>query len=791
MWKIQHIECENFISFKQAELNIPQNVCTLIYGINNDNQRQRNNGTGKSSIIEAIAFALTGDSLRPVDKIEEIINDNANTAHVYMELVNDYDNTSFTIDRTIDRKNPQVIECHKYDENEAEIEQNKTSQPTVLDYNRYILDEIGLTKEDIYSNFILSNSRYKSFFDASDKAKKAMINRFSGADMVDETIELLQKDRIPVEEKLTKAKEYKISVESKLEVVNSQLVDADNKKAEWESAKEAKIENINHQIAQKREELRSEKEIISKANARLDTIDKVGDYIEKELQESTEGLNIIYQKISQLFADNKLNPIKDYVSIGKSSEQSIKDLVVKQSELKAQSSSTQLSSNKLNAQLDELEEQAEDLQRQSDASNKEAMGELDAVKKDIEASKIEADNVSQKIRELNRDYDRTEREIQQLKNKIHGAITCPKCHHEFFIDSGMSLEDTKELLKEQENRLSVFGKNLDSLGYELESIQKRQTFYEKEKHDIDNEIIGRADKLADMRRKVLSCRAECQRVMSKVSQLDSEICVINNKILCEKAKIEGLAKSMISEALDIVDNAIERGESYVDSLKDKCISISASIESYENALKDVVNSSQGDFLLALNNSKAKYEKELQNAVSGLDSAQKEYDKYLVQENHFIDFRSYLANKKVKAISGVTNHFLELIGSDLRVEMLGFKKLKNGKIRDKITVNLLRNGVDCGSYAKFSGGERARVNLASILGLQRLTNNAVPKGKGLDLIVLDEILEASDTTGIESSCAALNKLKVTSLMVTQNPVSDNDGHTIIVTKENGFSTITEQ
>ena len=60
-----------------------------------------------------------------------------------------------------------------------------------------------------------------------------------------------------------------------------------------------------------------------------------------------------------------------------------------------------------------------------------------------------------------------------------------------------------------------------------------------------------------------------------------------------------------------------------------------------------------------------------------------------------------------------------------------------------------------------------------------------------MIVLDEILEASDTTGIESSCAALNKLKVTSLMVTQNPISDNDGKTIVVTKENGYSTIMEQ
>lgn len=164
MWKIRFIECENFISFQDAGVDIPQNVCTLIYGLNNDNMQQRNNGTGKSSIIEAIAFALTGEPLRSVDKAEEIINDNSDTANVYMELYNDYDKTVLTIERTLSRKSPQVIQCHKYNEQNDEIDQTLTSQPTVADYNRYILEEIGLTKDDIYSNFILSNSKYKSFF---------------------------------------------------------------------------------------------------------------------------------------------------------------------------------------------------------------------------------------------------------------------------------------------------------------------------------------------------------------------------------------------------------------------------------------------------------------------------------------------------------------------------------------------------------------------------------------------------------------------------------------------------
>lgn len=791
MWEIQHIGCENFISFKRAELDIPQNVCTLIYGLNNDNLQQRNNGTGKSSIIEAIAFALTGEPLRSVDKVEEIINDASDTASVYMELVNDYDKTLFTIERTIDRKNPQFIECHKYDEYCVEIEQNKTSQPTVMDYNRYILEEIGLTKDDIYSNFILSNSKYKSFFDASDKVKKAMINRFSGADMVDETIAMLQKDRIPVEETLTKAKEHKIAVESKLEVVDGQLADADNKKAEWVVNKQSKIDSISQQIAQKREEIRNEKETIAKANARLDAIDKVGAYIEDELQESDKGLVDIYHEISKLFMENKLDAIKDYVTISKSSEQKIVDLTNRKSELNKNLSSLKTEANAVKVKLEDAQEQIKVWQAKIKADDQEALEDLTSVKKDIEDVKVEILALNKSISEVGDDMDMVERRIRQLKNQIHGAVTCPKCQHEFFISSDISLEEAKEQLADNEEKLSVYKAKSGELNDDLLVLQQKKSGYEKEKVAIDDEIQQRADKLSELRRAMSQCNSDNECIAMQVLSIKSEIGIVENNIVAEQTKIDGLVKNMISEALDIIDNTIEKGETYVNTCNDKCTSINASIETFEKTLDEVKNSSQDDFVTSLKDSKAKYTKELQTAITELEKAQKEYDKYIVQENYFIDFRSYLANKKVKAISGVTNHFLELIGSDLRVEMLGFKKLKNGKIRDKITVNLLRNGVDCGSYAKFSGGERARINLASILGLQQLTNNAAPKGKGLDLIVLDEILEASDTTGIESSCAALNKLKITSLMVTQNPISDNDGHTIVVTKENGVSTITEQ
>lgn len=786
MWKIRFIECENFISFQDAGVDIPQNVCTLIYGLNNDNMQQRNNGTGKSSIIEAIAFALTGEPLRSVDKAEEIINDNSDTANVYMELYNDYDKTVLTIERTLSRKSPQVIQCHKYNEQNDEIDQTLTSQPTVADYNRYILEEIGLTKDDIYSNFILSNSKYKSFFDAGDKAKKALINRFSGADKIDEVIETLQKDRQPAEDALNKAKDNKIAVEAKLEVVEGQLADADNKKAEWAADKKERIKNINQQIAQKREGLRQTKETIAKANDRLGVIDKVGDYIENELQNSKESLSDIYKDITHLFEDNKLEPIKDYVALCKKSENAIAEYGKKKKPLEEDLANLQKSAEEAEKALKEQQKQLTKLQTDTDTSNKASEADIVEIQKDIDDTRSKSSKLAQDISDAKKKVDNVSEKVRKLQNQIHGAITCPKCKHEFFVDSDITLEEAKEQLAKETDCLTNHQQEESKLQDKQDKYKTQLAGFEKELDEVEDEIHQRKTKLSSLRRAVNGSVSEFEKLSSEVAEAKRKVNAVISDIEVEQGKIDGLVKNMLSEALDIVDNAYDKGENYINTLKDKLTSINASIESFEKTLEEAENSSQDDFVASLNSSKAKYEKELQTALKELQMAQEEYDKYVVQENHFVDFRSYLANKKVKAISGITNHFLELIGSDLRVEMLGFKKLKNGKIRDKITVNLLRNGVDCGSYAKFSGGERARVNLASILGLQRLTNNSAPKGKGLDLIILDEILSESDAEGINAMSNALNRLKATSLLVVQDTVCNDYDNVIIVEKHGGYS-----
>ena len=152
------------------------------------------------------------------------------------------------------------------------------------------------------------------------------------------------------------------------------------------------------------------------------------------------------------------------------------------------------------------------------------------------------------------------------------------------------------------------------------------------------------------------------------------------------------------------------------------------------------------------------------------------------------FQTYLANRSISVIEGITNSFLRKFNSDLSVNINGFKILRDGSVREKIEVFALSNGVDAEAFMSKSGGERGRINLAGVLGIQHLINMST-NGKGLDLLVLDETFSGIDTMGQENIIKILEHLGVTILMITQNVSSEfNNENKLVIVKENGISRI---
>src|SRR5690606_11323237 len=138
---------------------------------------------GKSSLIDGISFAIVGDTSRSVNNKELIFYDEKE-ASVELELRSN--NDILIIKRTIYEKKSQVCEVLL---NEKTIELSD-----VNDYNKWILDEIGISREDLFSFYLLSKNNYKPFLQVSDTLKKQVINRFSGAYLIDNADPLIDKD---------------------------------------------------------------------------------------------------------------------------------------------------------------------------------------------------------------------------------------------------------------------------------------------------------------------------------------------------------------------------------------------------------------------------------------------------------------------------------------------------------------------------------------------------------------------------------------------------------------------
>ena len=281
---------------------------------------------------------------------------------------------------------------------------------------------------------------------------------------------------------------------------------------------------------------------------------------------------------------------------------------------------------------------------------------------------------------------------------------------------------------------------------------------------------------------------ELQTLNYKLESLQRKSRQLSDKLTAIQADIENTRRKMFDQAYEILDSAITSRQREMKSLQEDIAATESSIETLYSTIGEINNTSPDEVIVSLKASLKTYRKKSEEVLKEKTEIEKELCTLREQEQRFGQFKSYLANTKIEALSKITNEFLESIGSDIRINFSGYTTLKTGKVREKISVSLVRDGMDCGSFGKFSEGEKARVNLSSILAMQKLVNSNCDDDKGLDLLVLDEILAAVDEEGNAKMFESLNKLGITALVVSHGHVSESYAHTLTIRKENGESRI---
>lgn len=771
MWTLIQVYAKNLCAFKLLDYKLLQKHTTLIFGNNMDNDSQGSNGSGKSAMLEAIAIGITGETLRKI-KMDEIINDAENEAIVSLLLLNTATGQRLTIQRIISRKAAQVIKvfvcANETEDNEVCIE-----QASVADYNKFILETLGLTKEDIFSNFILSKHKYLSFLSSSDREKKEIINRFSNGVIVDESIIALQEDMVPIQELLKQAELSVANHTGRVETLQEQINTAITESTERSQKKAERIANWNKAIADKRNHIREQNILINKANEILDQYDKTDKVLQK-LENGKKDAKECFEIISEHFASHTLPLPRNFAAISIKNQKELEVVAKEYAEVQKQLTQHDKKIVIAKDSYDKLLKQYEKIQEDFDKKSTKAEEKINMLLSSV--NKLETDNSRLRTQRVQLEAD-----IADLQKQLAGVIVCPKCQHEFTLANDIDINDVKLKLQDRKGESQDILNSIETNERSIAEITAEGRKARQEQDRLNNCKIEWSTKITE------TCTA-LDELSRGASSLANKMQALQNQMNILQKSIEGVRVNLFDDAYAILDEAIQRQESEIKRAELNINNANGAIQSYEESIHDIENASETDMIETLKANKKKYEKELTLAISQKENVEQRLNSYKEQEATFIEFKTHLANTKIDALSHITNEFLEAIGSDIRIAFSGFTVLKSGKIRDKISISIIRDGVDCGSFDKFSEGEKARVNLANILAMHKLTNINCDDNKGLDLLILDEILEATDEQGLSNIFDALNQLQITSLVVSHGNIAENYPYKTVVNKLNGISFI---
>ena len=415
---------DNFLSFGHASLDLDNLSYTLVSGINERAEdNASSNGSGKSSIWEAIIWCLTGDTIRGAKSVSNSFIDDGPCTDIYFSI----DNIDYRILRAKD--NSVYKTTLKFWVNDED-----KSGKGILDTKKIIQEYLpDLTASLLGAVIILGQGLPQRFTNNTPAQRKEILEKLSRSDFMIEDL--------------------KNRVSKRRETLNAQIKEL-NDKLVWDTSS-----------------LTSLSKAIDEAESRLSSMNEselVGRIrdIEKELSDISDKINEAEIERSHI-QEQYDNCLYSYTS-----------LTSKNSEMLRQCSDTYtniiLSKNNelnlLSVTLKSKTSELERIERTPDSCPTCGRKYDNFVKPDTSALIQEISDIKKKIEELHTSLDSVKKEKEEAERSIYQEV-------------GSLIPSTQDELTKLKSNLSDISRRLDSLNNEK---NLKQIEYEKAKFSLQS-----------------------------------------------------------------------------------------------------------------------------------------------------------------------------------------------------------------------------------------------------------------------------------------------------------------
>lgn len=659
---IKSVSIKNFFSYGPQEIviDLSGNGTTSISGCN---------GVGKSTIIEAMLFALYGKTRQ--EKVADVVNRSVGKdCKVSVEFVGDDDEVYKVLRYRAHTTHKDKVYLFKGDK---DISSKNTS-----DTNEQIIDYFGMPYVAFVNSTVFSTEFYSNFFAANNTDRLNIFENILSLKEISYFYEEVKKIIKEIEES---------EIESKMKYTES------NTKVE--SAQE-NLDTYNKQAKEKLLQLKSEKEdaqrAIEEAKVALKELGAI-DVVAEKAKLSNTTLNEEYEK--QINEKKKLH---DELNAFNTFPEEESELLVKYGDFD------------FNDNKKKEEKYKSDLET------------IRTRESGIDKAKLQLDSSMEKIRTLKSQKESSEKDLEKQKKdleKVKDAI-CPYCGNKMdaeetakkreIIDKKIKelegdIEDFEKQLKEEKVNLTEFKDTYDTLLADVNLIRE----------NLDKNFVANSDLIKEKYLNALKHKTEFDKTYEENCKKQKELLIEIDELKEKKSKLE--ISKYTESYLNSIEEEIKKQEDIIAKSNTTIASVNAAVKSTYD--KDYVEKIKSD--IESLKEKAVFAKE---QLEVIEDDKKHYE-YLKEccSNKSNGFKKFFIGEMIPVFNEKINQYLPFFFNNKKIEV-SF---------DKDLVETIKCDGQKITYASLSCGQKTRMEIAAAFALFGLSRVFFSNQSGLLIV----------------------------------------------------------